>query len=231
MTHQVQCEAASEECPQELRPAVAEAEEHALEGEAEQAEPSPKAGRRRRRRRHRRAAASTACGHARDSSDDESGPSQGSAGSAAGGASPHRNVVTWSDLGGEGVLRKALPPGRVMHSASQQQQPLPAPPLQRQCTAFAAVAFAAPAVQIWPAPWPPCTRGATSSQGLLGVAPEPGSASQPSSSNAPVPASRWTGQDTDELRQWLCKGFTGGMPGLPELAEVLQALAQEAYED
>lgn len=242
MKHEVPCEVAWEEeestpsvsssldpqlggvprSPTAQKPEAAAQPDEASEEAADQEERTPKAGRRRRRRRHRRRATSPA-GLARDSSDDESGPSQESA-NLLGGASPSRNVVTWSDLGGDSVLKKAPPVDRFVQSAAPQtpQQP-------PCCPTIVPIAWQAPlAAQVWPVPWP-CAAGAVQPQGLHGKCWAVPMSPQACVSSAAVPT--WTEKDSVELRQWLCNGFSGGMPGLPELAHVLDSMAGEAYED
>lgn len=210
-------EAAAQQQPEEA--------EQRQEGETDEAadpeERTPKAGRRRRRRRHRRGAGDKASA-AQDSSDDESHPSQES-GSSGVSAGAHRNVVTWSDLGGDSVLKKALPVGRVVHSA------IPEPPQQPPQCASMPVAWEAPvaamAAQAWPVGWT-CTAGFVQPQGLQGVVAFPYTYIAPANARSP-----WTEKDSTELRQWLCTGFSGGMPGLPELTEALQSFSADVYED
>mmetsp|Transcript_107666 Transcript_107666/g.286595 ORF Transcript_107666/g.286595 Transcript_107666/m.286595 type:complete len:257 (-) Transcript_107666:36-806(-) len=191
-------------------------------------EQSPKSGRRRRRRRHRRGAADKA-NAPQDSSDDESHPSQESA-SVVGVPCANRNVVTWSDLGGDCVLKKALPVGRVVSNVA----PTP-PPHPPQCVSMPAAwevpaAPCPPEPQVRPLAWPmgwACAPSYFETQGWRGAAAMPYSYIA-QTANAMSP---WTEKDSAELRQWLCKGFSGGMPGLPELAVALQSVATESYED
>jgi len=251
MEHQVPCEGARKEedtpsvssspdshsgtAPEEAapwepevaaRPVESEGEE-AGEGAAEQeGEHSPKAGRRRRRRRRRGAAAAAAL--TRDSSDDESPLSQESA-STASGASTSRNVVTWSDLGGDSVLKKALPVGRVVQSSAPPPPPQQPPACASVVMPVSFQAAGAPP-QTWPVPWA-YTPGLLQPHGLPCLVGVPLRAGAPAAPCAYEPTSRWTEKDTIELRQWLCKGFSGGMPGLSELAHVLQSVATDAYED
>lgn len=197
--------------------------------EAEQDETTPKAGRRRRRRRHRRGAAATA----RDSSDDESGPSQDGASTHHGAsppANPNRNVVTWSDLGGDSVLQGALPVGRVVsphaHRAPPQQCAVQSPPAHH-IAAAPVVFFAAPQAQVWPIQW--------HIAGDMAEAKTPNSCVQQNCVEAPWAQAnnQWTDKHSHELRKWLCASFggVGGVPQMSDLADLLQDLAQEAYED
>jgi len=182
--------------------------------EAEQDEASPKAGRRRRRRRHRRGAAAAAG----DLSDDDSGPSQDGASPHHGAsppANPNRNVVTWSDLGGDDcVLRRALPVGRVVHTAPR--------PANLMVTAAPPVVLYGPPVLYGPVHWP-CTGVAAEAVHCPGV--------QQTGMEAKAKA-EWTDNDSHELRQWLCGTLGGvGVPHMSDLADLLQDLSQQAYED
>lgn len=227
----VQPEQEPQQAPEALQAMLPEAAseappEAAADQEAEQDEASPKAGRRRRRRRHRRGAAAAA----RDSSDDESGPSQDGASTHQGAsppANPNRNVVTWSDLGGDSVLKRALPVGRVVHGASPQQCGVQVASPQ-QCAAPPVVFFAAPQAQVWPIQWH-CPRGATEAQGPHDSCVPQNSVEVPWGQANTV----WTDKHSHELRRWLCGSFggTGVPPQMSDLADMLQDLAQEAYED
>lgn len=217
--------------------------------DAEDASPTA-GGRRRRRRRHRRGAAKQesllAC-----SNDDCSSP--GGAAEAA----RRKNVVTWSDLGGDLIMSSSISggSGTSPHGASDTVGFVRCGEPSKELVATAA--------------WPPghTTPGGAAAilpgaaVGFLGMAatsPHRADASErapcgPSSPcrgamvqlSAPAPAARccagvradldWTANNALEWRRWLCgslPGVGGALHASPtELAELLQGLSQEAYED
>jgi len=205
-----------EEAEQDAEQEAEQAAEQEGEQDAEQEEQSPgKTGRRRRRRRHRRGNG-TALPGTQNSSGDDSGPSQESVAAAT---PKDRNVVTWSDLGGEVGVKRALPVGRVAPAAGSQHE-APFPP------ALAPAVVMAPVVPAWQVPW--ACAGAVAVPCAAQVATGAGVAW----ASVAEPQSEWTDKHSNDLRRWLCSGLGGGgVPRLSELAELLQDLAQEAYED
>merc|ERR1719433_185541 len=223
--HHAHCESAAWEMPRQQaqreqaqqEPGLApEAQQMApmepsADQEAEHEEASPKVGRRRRRRRHRRGAAAAAG----NVSDDESGPSPDSA-SRHHSASPlNLNVVTWSDLGGdECTLRKALPLDVLVRTAPQ--------PADVKVTVAPPVVLYGPPVQVWPVHWH-CPGAAARDVHSSGV---------PRTGIETEAEAEWTDKDSHELRQWLCCTLGGvGVPHMSDLADLLQDLSQQAYED
>lgn len=156
-------------------------------------------------------------------------------------ATPCRNVVTWKDLGGGGVLNApagTAPPRAVCTAVRPPSTPSAAPGAGAggfiEAGARRSPAAAAPIARATPGAAP-----GYFVQQTVGL--PPASAAQ----HAP---SEWTREHSDMMRQWLCNatytkdgtptsaasttsGFASNGSEAQRLEDLLRALAPEAYED
>lgn len=189
---------------------------------------SPKFGRRRRRRPRRRNG-----GSGSGASGVTFGDSIGKHGEVL---RKSKNVVTWSDLCADNVIETLLP-----GSGSPQTQL----PIQSEAAAGRlSVDFSARVD--WAAVQPQCfftpIQTSQQHQGFVLVGATPINYGVVNCIAEDVPASdtadgtEWTDKNADEMRRWLCKTFSSGVPGAvdaspAEFAEMLRKFSQQAYED
>mmetsp|Transcript_35790 Transcript_35790/g.106270 ORF Transcript_35790/g.106270 Transcript_35790/m.106270 type:complete len:251 (+) Transcript_35790:97-849(+) len=220
------------------------------EGDEEEGETQPKAGRRRRRRRHRRGGGARgdcalACsGKGSSEEDSATAPSEVHV------SSTPRNVVTWFDLCEPQRTPASAPaPARVnenctpKNSASQVQDSIIktiAWPRSPQGGALCWIGRAQPdhsanAVNhmnaCGPLPHAACAADVVAGWGCN---PEFIVWQPPAGGTCAPGGQEWTSCHSDQLRQWLCGNLhhaDGGPPSPAELERMLVSLSQEVYED